>query len=312
MDRGIGLPPRHRSTEDPPLRIRRKALPSGCGEVSRRRRTGDRNATAVSSPGPQCSPTPAFRNSIARKSALNAENLIVLGAAKLAELILNGAKTNAQLRKRANAGLARAGRRRPRGPRRPAAHSAGEGTRMVDWRKERDFAGDVKATADTILGEWAALDPVSAFARLVRFLASHGDVFGRINDSSGRCKTSIGDAAERTAELLGKMTTDAFAGIPAVLSASMEKGHARLRRAPQSWPFPFCPRSACGGTQKMRRCSRSGRPSPRSAATSTPVSRWRSADLHTTAIPSAWPKGCSTRNDSTRRSPTCVTTPASP
>jgi len=161
---------------------------------------------------------------MARKPALTAENLIELGARKLAELILDEAKTNAPFRKRANAALAGA-----QGADAVAALvdrrlAALEKARaMVDWRKEREFAGDLKATADTILGELAALDPAAAFARLARFLASHGDVFGRVDDSSGRLQDVYWGAAERTPELLGRMPPDALAGVPAILSAALKK-----------------------------------------------------------------------------------------
>jgi len=161
---------------------------------------------------------------MARKPALNVESLIELGPRKLAELILDETKANAPFRKRANAALAGA-----QGADAVAALidrrlAALEKARsMVDWRKERDFAGDLKATADTILGELAALDPAIAFVRLVRFLASHGDVFVRVDDSSGRLQNVYWGAAERTPELLGKMTPDALTGVPAILAAALKK-----------------------------------------------------------------------------------------
>jgi hypothetical protein len=124
---------------------------------------------------------------LARKASLTVEALADLGAQKLAELILDEAKANAAFRKRANAALAGA-----QGGEAVAALidrrlAALEKARSpVDWRKEKDFAADLKATADTITGELAALDPSLAIQRLVRFLASHGGVFNRVDDSSGR------------------------------------------------------------------------------------------------------------------------------
>ncbi len=170
---------------------------------------------------------------MARKPALSVENLIELGARKLAELILDETKANAPFRKRANAALAGvqgADAVAALIDRRLAALEKARS--MVDWRKERDFAGDLKATADTILGELAALDPVSAFTRLVRFLASHGDVFNRVDDSSGRLQNVYRGAAERTPELLAKMAPKALAGVPAVLAAALKKdAHDLVARA---------------------------------------------------------------------------------
>jgi hypothetical protein len=184
---------------------------------------------------------------MARKPSLNVESLIELGARKLAELILDEAKANAPFRKRANAALAGA-----QGAEAVAALidrrlAALEKARsMVDWRKERDFAGDLRATADTILGELAALDAVAAFARLVRFLASHGDVFGRVDDSSGRLQNVYWGAAERTPELLGKMTTDALAGVPAILAAALNKDTHDLVAHAAILAVPVLPEAAIG------------------------------------------------------------------
>lgn len=179
---------------------------------------------------------------MARKPSLTLESLIELGAPKLAALILDETKANAPFRKRANAALAGA-----QGAdvvaalidRRLAALEKARS--MVDWRKERDFAGDLKATADTILGELAALDPALAFPRLVRFLATHGDVFGRVDDSSGRLQNVYWGAAERTPELLGKMAPDALVDVVAILAAALKKDTHNLMAHAAILAVPLLP-----------------------------------------------------------------------
>ncbi len=147
-----------------------------------------------------------------------------LGAQKLAELIIAEASGNAAFRKRVNAALAGA-----RGgdavaaliDRRLAALEKARST--LDWRKEKDFAADLEATADTITGELAALDPSLALERLIRFLGAHARVFERVDDSSGRLQDVYWRAAERVPELMRRMPAEALARVPAWLSASLTK-----------------------------------------------------------------------------------------
>ena len=168
-----------------------------------------------------------------RKAALNAEALAGLGAQKLAELILAEAKDNATFRKRVNAALAGV-----QGgdavaaliDRRLAALEKARSA--VDWRKEKDFAADLKATADTITGELAALDPALALERLVWFLASRARVFERVDDSSGRLQDVYWQAASRVAELMRQMPAEGLARVPAWLSAGLTKdSHGLIVRA---------------------------------------------------------------------------------
>ena len=168
-----------------------------------------------------------------RKAALSIETLAELGAQKLAEMILAEARDNAAFRKRVNAALAGV-----RGgdavaaliDRRLAALEKARST--VDWRKEKDFAADLKATGDTIGGELAALDPSLALERLVRFLETHVRVFERVDDSSGRLQDVYWRAAERIPELMRRMPAEDLARVPALLSASLTKDtHGLIAKA---------------------------------------------------------------------------------
>jgi hypothetical protein len=161
---------------------------------------------------------------MARKASLTVEALADLGARKLAELIFEEAKDNAAFRKRANAALAGAQGAEAVAAlidRRLAALEKARST--IYWGKEKDFTADLKATADTITGELAALDPALAMQRLVRFLATHGGVFNRVEDSSGRLQAVYGRAAAQTPELVRRMTDEGRAGVPALFSAALGK-----------------------------------------------------------------------------------------
>ena len=170
---------------------------------------------------------------MALKAALSVETLAELGAQKLAELILAEARDNTAFRKRVNAALAGA-----RGgdavatliDRRLAALEKARAT--VDWRKVKDFAADLEATADTISRELAALDPSLALERLVRFLDTHARVFERVDDSGGRLQDVYWRAVERVPELMRRMPAEGLARVPALLSAGLTKDtHGLIAKA---------------------------------------------------------------------------------
>ena len=153
-----------------------------------------------------------------RKTAITVEALAALGARKLADLVLAEARDNAAFRKRANAALAGV-----QGGDAVAALidrrlAALEKARSpVDWRKEREFAADLKATVETIAGELRALDSSLALRRLVRFLGSHAQVFERVDDSNGRLQDVYWQAAGRVPEMMRQMPRDGLARVPAWL-----------------------------------------------------------------------------------------------
>ena len=136
---------------------------------------------------------------MARKtsSSLSLENLVALGAEKLAQLVLDETRANAPFRKKINAALAGA-----KGAEAVAALidrrlAALEKARsMVAWEKEKEFAADLAATVDTVVKELAAADPALAIERLLRFIDTHAMVFERIDDSGGRIQDVYWRAAQ--------------------------------------------------------------------------------------------------------------------
>ncbi len=143
---------------------------------------------------------------MARRTALTSENLIALGAEKLATIVLDEAGRNAPFKKLVAAALAGA-----QGPKAVAAvvdrRLAGlERARgFVEWEKRKTFAADIRGTLTTITDELGAADPSLAADRLVRFLTCSEHVFERIDDSSGHIQTIFHDGADALPDLVARM-----------------------------------------------------------------------------------------------------------
>ena len=143
---------------------------------------------------------------MARRTALTRENLIALGAEKLATVVLDEAGRNAPFKKLVAAALAGA-----QGPKAVAAvvdrRLAGlERARgFVEWEKRKTFAADIRGTLTTITDELGAADPGMAADRLVRFLTCSEHVFERIDDSSGQIQTIFHDGADALPDLVARM-----------------------------------------------------------------------------------------------------------
>ncbi|MDA8231707.1 MAG: hypothetical protein M0006_10245 [Magnetospirillum sp.] len=161
---------------------------------------------------------------MACKTTLSPENLVALGADKLAQLILDEAEGNAPFRKRVRAALAGT-----KGSQAVAALidrrlAALEKARaMVAWEKERAFAADLDATVETITKELAGLDAIAAVQRLLRFIDTHGGVFNRIDDSGGRIQDVYWRASEAVAGLVGRLSPGDRARVPDWLLVSLSR-----------------------------------------------------------------------------------------
>ena len=143
---------------------------------------------------------------MARRAALTSENLIALGAEKLATIILDEAGRNAPFKKLVAAALAGA-----QGPKAVAAvvdrRLAGlERARgFVEWEKRKTFAADIRGTLTTITDELGAADPGMAADRLVRFLTCSEHVYERVDDSSGHIQTIFHDGADALPDFVARM-----------------------------------------------------------------------------------------------------------
>ena len=162
---------------------------------------------------------------MARKtsSSLSLENLVALGAEKLAQLVLDETRANAPFRKKVNAALAGA-----KGAEAVAALidrrlAALEKARsMVAWEKKKEFAADLAATVETIVKELAAADAALAIERLLRFIDTHATVFERIDDSGSRIQDVYWRAAQSAPELAAQLPEEQRAGLVKPLTKSLD------------------------------------------------------------------------------------------
>ncbi|WP_096784774.1 DUF6880 family protein [Rhodobacter sp. CZR27] len=143
---------------------------------------------------------------MARKPALDIETLLKLGPEKLARLVLDETQDNPGFKRRVSAAVA--GTAGPEAiakivDRRLAGLERARG--FVDWDKARAFADDLRSLVAVIAEELGPADPALAVDRLLRFLVTHGTVFERVDDSSGRVADTYVLATEALGPLVGRL-----------------------------------------------------------------------------------------------------------
>ncbi len=123
---------------------------------------------------------------MASKKALNAKNLENLGAARLAELLIEISAGDAVGKRRLRLELAGAA-----GPVEVAREirkrltTIGRARSLIDWEKRKVFVADLEVQRRTIVDQVAKAEPVEALDLLWRFMALANPVFERCDDSSG-------------------------------------------------------------------------------------------------------------------------------
>ncbi len=121
------------------------------------------------------------------KKTLNAENLAALGAARLAELLMEISTGDAVIKRRIRLELLDAA-----GPREVAHEirkrliTIGKARGFVDWTKNAALAADLAIQREMIVNKVAPHDPATALDLMWRFMALAGSVFERCDDSNGR------------------------------------------------------------------------------------------------------------------------------
>ncbi|MBJ2152682.1 DUF6880 family protein [Paracoccus sp. IB05] len=168
---------------------------------------------------------------MARKPALSAETLAALGAEKLAALVLDETQSNPGFKRRVNAALA--GQSGPDAiakliDRRLAGLERARS--FVDLDKERAFRDDLQGLCDSIAKELLPAGPALAAVRLLRFIATHEQVFQRIDDSSGRIQDVYWQAIEAMAPAAEGMPTGVREALPeAIMAVLGETDHGYLK-----------------------------------------------------------------------------------
>ena len=145
------------------------------------------------------------RDKTVPKSTLNAKNVEALGAARLAELLIELAQANAAAKRRLRMELAST-----RGTDALAKEVGNRITTMarsrsfVDWRGVKDLANDLDTQRRAIVEKVAKGDPKEALDLLWRLMALASSVFDRCDDSNGTVIAvfheachNIGDVAQR-------------------------------------------------------------------------------------------------------------------
>ena len=185
---------------------------------------------------------------MASKLTLNAKNLEALGAARLAELLLELSNGNAAAKRQLRLALAACSsvEEAAREVRKRLASIARSET-YIDWRKRKTLVSDLQAQHRAITGPIAAADAAIALDLLWRFLDLADGVLERSSDYSGSLAALFGDAmvdlvplaaaaaadpiaiAEQLFELLAANDYGQFDGLlPAAAAALGEAGLARL------------------------------------------------------------------------------------
>ncbi len=133
---------------------------------------------------------------MAASKTLNAANLEALGAAQLAELLIEISKGNAAAQRRLRLALAGSagGAEAARAITRRLTSIAGAKT-WLDWQKIKPFVADLEAQRRAILELVAPASPREAFELTWRLVGCAEGVFARSDDGSGRLSTAFRAAA---------------------------------------------------------------------------------------------------------------------
>ena len=167
---------------------------------------------------------------MARKPALNVTDLADLGAEKLAQLIVDEAARNTGFRRQVKAALA--GKSGPEAiakliDRRLSGLERARS--FIEWDKAKAFGDDLRSLIHTITAELGPASPTLAIDRLLRFLASHEDVFERVDDSSGAVQDVYYDAIIYTGDLAKGLDQNDADLLPGKIMAALgESSHGYL------------------------------------------------------------------------------------
>ncbi|MFO7629885.1 MAG: hypothetical protein R6W06_10305 [Prochlorococcaceae cyanobacterium] len=139
---------------------------------------------------------------MASKRTLNAKNLEALGAAALAELLIEVSSGNAVIQRRLRLALAASeGADGAAQEVRKRLAAIDRATTFVDSAKRKALVSDLEAQLQAITGTIAAADPKQACDLLLRFLELSEGVLERSSDGTG----SVIGVFERAAEQLGPL-----------------------------------------------------------------------------------------------------------
>lgn len=167
---------------------------------------------------------------MARKTSVTLDNLKQLGAERLAALVMEEAGRNPGFKRQVSAALASQA-----GPEAVAKIvdrrvSALERARsFIEWDKARAFSEDLRSLVSVIEAELVPTAPAIATDRLLRFIATHEQVFDRIDDSNGSVQDVYYRAIERVGESAARLDPTEAELLPGRIMACLgETSHGYL------------------------------------------------------------------------------------
>lgn len=167
---------------------------------------------------------------MARKPVLSTDKLKDLGVDKLAQLVLEEAERNAGFRRHVKAAVA--GKSGPEAiakliDRRLSGLARAKS--FIEWDRARAFAEDLCRLTNTITAELGPVAPALAIDRLLRFIATHEQVFERVDDSSGRVQDVYYQAIYASGDLASSLPVVDAAALPEkIMTALGESTHGHL------------------------------------------------------------------------------------
>ncbi|MBB3944466.1 hypothetical protein GGQ73_000389 [Rhizobium skierniewicense] len=168
---------------------------------------------------------------MAAKTTLNAKNLEVLGAQRLAELLIEISTGSAAHKRRLRMEIA-------------GSHSSADVSRevrkrlstimrartFIDWRKVKAMKMDLETQRKTIVDAVAPHDPAEAFELIWQFLAVADPLFGRSDDGSGLLIQSFHQACHDAGAIAKAANIDIDVLSEKIFTALQDNGYGQFDR----------------------------------------------------------------------------------
>ncbi len=163
-----------------------------------------------------------------RKTTLNARNLETLGAARLAELLMELSRGNAAAKQQLRLALAgQQGADEIAREIRKRLTSIARARTFITWKNRKPLLSELDTHLDAILERIAPKQPKDALELLWRFLSIANPLFERCDDSSGLFSDIFRQACDRLGELAVAADANAIALAEKVFSALQSNNYGQ-------------------------------------------------------------------------------------
>ncbi len=162
---------------------------------------------------------------MASRPTLNAKNLEALGAARLAQLLIEVSTGDAAVKRKLR--LALAGAQGPREAAREIARrltSIARARSFITWQNRKPLVTDLETQRRAIVEQIAPADPAEALALMWRFMALATPVLDHCDDSSGTVADIFHQACADLGHIAGKARPEPQALAGTVLDALQDNG----------------------------------------------------------------------------------------